>query len=125
MRLHNVGAAFCCIICHGTKRDVTCNIQLITTLAALLDLAVFKKQGNSNHWLFCFPLSKLYTVSLMSTLNARRGHADALKKPIEAINLASNDQRTDVWGFKINLRSSIGTLIGVGNGSGEVVFAIF
>jgi hypothetical protein len=85
-------------------------------------LGVFKKQANSNHWLFCFPLSKLYTVSLMSTLNARQKHADALQMPVEA-GAGSNDERPDPWGFKLNLRSSTSTLRGTNSG-GEVGFTI-
>lgn len=45
---------------------------------AIADLVVFRLENNSLHLIFNFPLAKIYTISLMSTLNARRSHADNL-----------------------------------------------
>lgn len=50
----------------------------MTLCWAILDLVVFVTESNSLHLLFNFPLAKIYTNSLMSTLNARRTQADTL-----------------------------------------------
>ncbi|KAF8170073.1 hypothetical protein BJ912DRAFT_1085361 [Pholiota molesta] len=46
---------------------------LITSVVATLDLILFLVYANGTHLIFNFPLCKLYTNSLMSSLNARAG----------------------------------------------------
>ncbi|KAF5340648.1 hypothetical protein D9611_007516 [Ephemerocybe angulata] len=46
---------------------------LITAIVALLDLIFFLADPTGTHLLFNFPLCKLYTNSLMSSLNSRKG----------------------------------------------------
>ncbi|KZS90086.1 hypothetical protein SISNIDRAFT_488621 [Sistotremastrum niveocremeum HHB9708] len=50
---------------------LTLQTGAITALWATLDLIIFLNFANSLHLLFNFPLAKMYTNSLMSTLNAR------------------------------------------------------
>ncbi|KAJ3486409.1 hypothetical protein NLI96_g4270 [Meripilus lineatus] len=46
---------------------------LITALWAIIDLIVFLSSSSGLHLAFNFPLAKLYTNSLLSTLNSRAG----------------------------------------------------
>ncbi|CEL62687.1 hypothetical protein RSOLAG1IB_05043 [Rhizoctonia solani AG-1 IB] len=55
---------------------VTVQTGLITTLWAVLDLIIFLVVPNPLHLLFNLPLPKLYSNSLLSTLNARGGWGD-------------------------------------------------
>ncbi|KAI0316394.1 hypothetical protein OF83DRAFT_1172940 [Amylostereum chailletii] len=52
---------------------MTVQTGLITAVVALIDAILFLASTSSMHILFNFPLSKLYTNSLMSNLNARGG----------------------------------------------------
>ncbi|KAF8158463.1 hypothetical protein B0H34DRAFT_859227 [Crassisporium funariophilum] len=52
---------------------ITMQTGLITSLVAILDLIFFLTNPSGIHLIFNFPLSKLYTNSLMSSLNSRRG----------------------------------------------------
>ncbi|KAJ1303218.1 hypothetical protein OPQ81_011417 [Rhizoctonia solani] len=52
---------------------VTVQTGLITTVWALIDLLMYLVVPNSLHLLFNLPLPKLYSNSLLSTLNARGG----------------------------------------------------
>jgi len=45
--------------------------NLITTICAFLDTVVFLASPNAAHTLFNFPLSKFYTISILSSLNSR------------------------------------------------------
>ncbi|KAF8177996.1 hypothetical protein BJ912DRAFT_1130885 [Pholiota molesta] len=53
--------------------EVTVQTGLITSVVATLDLILFLIYANGTHLVFNFPLCKLYTNSLMSSLNARAG----------------------------------------------------
>jgi hypothetical protein len=48
----------------------------MTAIWAILDLIVYRTENNSLHLIFNFPLAKIYTISLMSTLNSRRSHTE-------------------------------------------------
>ncbi|KAG7091882.1 hypothetical protein E1B28_008283 [Marasmius oreades] len=50
---------------------VTVQTGLVTTVCAIIDLSLFLSDPSGLHLIFNFPLSKLYTNSLMSTLNSR------------------------------------------------------
>ncbi|KAF9043822.1 hypothetical protein BDZ89DRAFT_943357 [Hymenopellis radicata] len=50
---------------------MTVQTGLITSLCAVVDLVTFLTLNNGVHLIFNFPLCKLYTNSLMSSLNAR------------------------------------------------------
>ncbi|KAL0961330.1 hypothetical protein HGRIS_006287 [Hohenbuehelia grisea] len=63
---------------------LTVQTGLSTSLCAFFDLLFFLLYPNGLHLLFNFPLSKLYTNSLLSTLNSRRSW-----------NLAADHHRTD------------------------------
>lgn len=52
---------------------LTVQTGLITAIVALLDLIFFLADPTGTHLLFNFPLCKLYTNSLMSSLNSRKG----------------------------------------------------
>ncbi|EPQ53462.1 hypothetical protein GLOTRDRAFT_139698 [Gloeophyllum trabeum ATCC 11539] len=52
---------------------LTVQTGMITALVATLDVAFFVGSTSGLHLAFNFPLSKLYTNSLMSTLNSRTG----------------------------------------------------
>ncbi|KAH6917760.1 hypothetical protein BKA70DRAFT_1553972 [Coprinopsis sp. MPI-PUGE-AT-0042] len=51
---------------------LTMNTGSLTMVVAVLDLIFFLQSTSGLHLLFNYPLSKLYTNSLMSTLNSRR-----------------------------------------------------
>ncbi|RDB17869.1 hypothetical protein Hypma_000714 [Hypsizygus marmoreus] len=51
---------------------LTVQTGLVTAIWALVDLTVYLLDPTGMHLIFNFPLSKLYTNSLMSSLNARR-----------------------------------------------------
>ncbi|KIM43041.1 hypothetical protein M413DRAFT_26246 [Hebeloma cylindrosporum] len=53
--------------------SVTVQTGLITSLVATLDLIFYLANPTGTHLMFNFPLCKLYTNSLMSSLNSRRG----------------------------------------------------
>ncbi|KAG7444302.1 uncharacterized protein BT62DRAFT_235335 [Guyanagaster necrorhizus] len=53
----------------------TVQTGLITSVCAIVDLITYLLVSNSLHLLFNFPLSKLYTNTLMSSLNSRGGWA--------------------------------------------------
>jgi len=52
---------------------ITVQTGLITTIWAIVDLIVYLSFSNSLHLIFNIPLCKLYTISLLSTLNTRGG----------------------------------------------------
>lgn len=52
---------------------VTVQTGLITAIVAVVDLIVFLTDETGTHLIFNFPLCKLYTNSLMSSLNSRKG----------------------------------------------------
>ncbi|PBK63495.1 hypothetical protein ARMSODRAFT_942278 [Armillaria solidipes] len=52
---------------------LTVQTGLITSICAIIDLALFLSDPTGTHLIFNFPLSKLYTNTMMSTLNSRRG----------------------------------------------------
>ncbi|CAA7265496.1 unnamed protein product [Cyclocybe aegerita] len=52
---------------------ITVQTGLITMIVASLDLLFFLIDPSGTHLLFNFPLAKLYSNSLMSSLNSRRG----------------------------------------------------
>lgn len=52
---------------------MTVQTGLLTAVWALVDLLVYLLDNTGTHLIFNFPLSKLYTNSLMSSLNARSG----------------------------------------------------
>ncbi|TFY83870.1 hypothetical protein EWM64_g155 [Hericium alpestre] len=52
---------------------LTVQTGLITSCWAIVDLAVYLGIATGTHLIFNFPLSKLYTNSLLSTLNSRSG----------------------------------------------------
>ncbi|KAF8968898.1 hypothetical protein BDZ97DRAFT_1654336 [Flammula alnicola] len=52
---------------------ITVQTGLVTSLVATLDLIFFLTDPTGTHLIFNFPLCKLYTNSLMSSLNSRRG----------------------------------------------------
>ncbi|KEP52245.1 putative transmembrane protein [Rhizoctonia solani 123E] len=52
---------------------ITVQTGLITTVWALVDLIMFLAVPNPLHLMFNLPLPKLYSISLLSTLNARGG----------------------------------------------------
>ncbi|KAG9100385.1 hypothetical protein FS749_015468 [Ceratobasidium sp. UAMH 11750] len=59
----------------------TIQTGFLTSLWAVIDLVLFLALPNNNlHLLFNLPLSKLYTNSLMSTLNARGGWDSGMSK---------------------------------------------
>ncbi|KAH6906843.1 hypothetical protein BKA70DRAFT_1493717 [Coprinopsis sp. MPI-PUGE-AT-0042] len=51
---------------------LTMHTGLLTMVVAVLDLIVYLKSPSGLHLLFNYPLSKLYTNSMMSSLNSRR-----------------------------------------------------
>jgi len=53
----------------------------MTAAWAIADLIVYRTENNSLHLIFNFPLAKIYTLSLLSTLHSRRSHAEALRGP--------------------------------------------
>lgn len=55
---------------------VTVQTGLLTAIWAVVDLTVYLTVATGVHLIFNFPLSKLYTNSLMSTLNSRAGWTD-------------------------------------------------
>ncbi|KAH6917756.1 hypothetical protein BKA70DRAFT_1415805 [Coprinopsis sp. MPI-PUGE-AT-0042] len=55
---------------------LTVHTGLLTMVVAILDLVFFLISPSGLHLLFGFPLSKLYTTSVMSSLNFRRVNAD-------------------------------------------------
>ncbi|KAG8706358.1 hypothetical protein FRC08_001116 [Ceratobasidium sp. 394] len=57
---------------------MTVQTGLITTLWATVDLIIFLTVANNLHLFFQLPLCKLYTNTLMSTLNSRRGWGGSL-----------------------------------------------
>ncbi|KAG7447828.1 uncharacterized protein BT62DRAFT_1061614 [Guyanagaster necrorhizus] len=52
---------------------LTVQTGLTTSICAIIDLAVYLSDSTGMHLMFNFPLSKLYTNAMMSTLNSRRG----------------------------------------------------
>ncbi|KAF9267332.1 hypothetical protein L218DRAFT_1060558 [Marasmius fiardii PR-910] len=50
---------------------LTVQTGLLTAICAIIDLALFLADPSGLHLIFNFPLSKLYTNSLMSSLNSR------------------------------------------------------
>ncbi|KZV73839.1 hypothetical protein PENSPDRAFT_574044 [Peniophora sp. CONT] len=52
---------------------LTVQTGLITSLWAIIDLIVFLSIPTGTHLIFNFPLSKLYSNSLLSSLNSRQG----------------------------------------------------
>ncbi|KAI0712519.1 hypothetical protein C8Q76DRAFT_488332 [Earliella scabrosa] len=52
---------------------LTVQTGLITALCAIIDLVLFLASPTGLHLIFNLPLSKLYTNSLMSSLNSRQG----------------------------------------------------
>ncbi|KAF9561791.1 hypothetical protein CPC08DRAFT_761871 [Agrocybe pediades] len=52
---------------------ITVQTGMITSVVATLDLITFLTDPTGTHLIFNFPLCKLYTNSLMSSLNSRRG----------------------------------------------------
>ncbi|KAH6917755.1 hypothetical protein BKA70DRAFT_1553970 [Coprinopsis sp. MPI-PUGE-AT-0042] len=53
---------------------LTMQTGMLTMVVAALDLVFFLQSTSGLHLLFNYPLSKLYTNSLLSSLNARRVH---------------------------------------------------
>ncbi|KAJ3478952.1 hypothetical protein NLI96_g9393 [Meripilus lineatus] len=56
-----------------SNTDVTVQNGLITAVWAIIDLIVYLASSTGLHLAFNFPLSKLYTNSLLSSLNSRAG----------------------------------------------------
>jgi len=52
---------------------LTVQTGFLTAVVAFVDLMLYLLDPSGTHLIFNFPLSKLYTNSLMSSLNARRG----------------------------------------------------
>ncbi|THH28270.1 hypothetical protein EUX98_g5918 [Antrodiella citrinella] len=52
---------------------LTVQTGLVTALCAIVDLVLFLASSSGFHLIFNLPLSKLYTNSLMSSLNSRAG----------------------------------------------------
>ncbi|KAJ3574716.1 hypothetical protein NP233_g1572 [Leucocoprinus birnbaumii] len=52
---------------------VTVQTGLVTAIIAVVDLIVYLTDSTGTHLIFNFPLCKLYTNSLMSSLNSRKG----------------------------------------------------
>ncbi|KAI0771212.1 hypothetical protein BD413DRAFT_65230 [Trametes elegans] len=52
---------------------LTMQTGLLTAVCAIIDLVIFVTSSSGLHLLFNLPLSKLYTNSLMSSLNSRQG----------------------------------------------------
>lgn len=77
---------------------LTVQTGLITSLVATLDLIFFLDDPAGTHLIFNFPLCKLYTNSLMSSLNARAGWK-FLSSPRDFAAMDSD-------GFAIDVRSS-------------------
>ncbi|OCH89527.1 hypothetical protein OBBRIDRAFT_663021 [Obba rivulosa] len=55
----------------GRIGQVAVQTNLLTTICALLDAVLFLSTPNAVHVLFNFPLSKFYTISILSALNSR------------------------------------------------------
>lgn len=101
---------------------ITVQTGLMTSLWAILDLIIYRVQNNSMHLIFNFPLAKIYTNSLMSTLNARRAQNGRPQLPNGSVSWAtgstpigfgsSKDGFTDTWGFKVPGRSQQITTFG-------------
>ncbi|ETW75694.1 hypothetical protein HETIRDRAFT_119090 [Heterobasidion irregulare TC 32-1] len=51
----------------------TVQTGLITSLCAIIDLILYLTEKTGHHLIFNLPLAKLYTISLLSSLNSRQG----------------------------------------------------
>jgi hypothetical protein len=113
--------------------QATIQTGFMTALWALLDLIVYRLEDNSLHLIFNFPLAKIYTNSLMSTLNARRAYAEALRGTYErgnnsGLGAAGNGESggfTDAWEFEIPSRSRVSSTVERTIGPGEVGLSSF
>jgi len=65
---------------------LTVQTGLITSIWAVIDLAVFLAVSTGVHLIFNFPLSKLYSNSLLSSLNARSGWSTASTSDGQVVN---------------------------------------
>ncbi|TEB30709.1 hypothetical protein FA13DRAFT_528919 [Coprinellus micaceus] len=72
LRKHKTGFAGSDMVIDRIIR-ITVQTGLITMIVATLDLVFFLTDPTGTHLLFNFPLCKLYTNSLMSSLNSRKG----------------------------------------------------
>ncbi|EMD36081.1 hypothetical protein CERSUDRAFT_96307 [Gelatoporia subvermispora B] len=72
--------------------QVTVQANLLSTICAFLDMTLFlASEANALHTLFNFPLSKFYTISILSALNSRTVWARTHKR------LASSSGQVSSW----------------------------
>jgi len=69
---------------------LTVQTGLVTSLVATLDLIFFLTDPTGTHLIFNFPLCKLYTNSLMSSLNSRRGWQFGSTKTTSTVDSEGN-----------------------------------
>ncbi|KIY71204.1 hypothetical protein CYLTODRAFT_487422 [Cylindrobasidium torrendii FP15055 ss-10] len=74
---------------------LTMQTGMLTSICASLDLIFFLCDPTGTHLIFNFPLSKLYTNSLMSTLNARRPMGSQYTKSSQASSSHATPGTTD------------------------------
>ncbi|KAG2010134.1 hypothetical protein CC2G_012977 [Coprinopsis cinerea AmutBmut pab1-1] len=72
LRQHKTGFSHSDLIVDRIIR-LTMQTGLLTMIVASLDLITFLTDPKGTHLIFNFPLAKLYTNSLMSSLNSRKG----------------------------------------------------
>lgn len=73
---------------------LTIETGLLTAITALIDLLLFLLDPTGLHLLFNFPLSKLYSNSLMSTLNARALWNNEIHDPTPSFQDRFDRERT-------------------------------
>jgi len=84
---------------------VTVQTGAVTALCATMDLIFYLVDTSGNHLIFNIPLSKLYTNSMMSSLNSRGGWKFQRSNDLEFTstgNVVSAKSRTDVVQLSTN-----------------------
>ncbi|KAH9841813.1 uncharacterized protein C8Q71DRAFT_349276 [Rhodofomes roseus] len=97
---------------------MTVQTGLITALCAIIDLVLFLATPAGLHLIFNLPLSKLYTNSLMSSLNSRAGwkYGNGLGVGTSASELG----RSQIKGLQ--MQSEYGKRVSVMNSAGQEVY---
>jgi len=95
LRKHRTGFAFTDDVVDRIIR-LTVQTGMITAVVACIDLILFLVSPKAYHLVFNFMLAKLYTNSLLSSLNARRGWAFSASQTQQSVERPGRARPGDV-----------------------------
>jgi len=107
LQSHKTGFATTDDIVNGIIR-LTIQTGAVTAFCAMMDLILFFADDTGIHFIFNVPLSKLYTNSLMSSLNSRGGWKYSQQTGETASNgVTANTQQTDIMQLTTTTRPKV------------------